>query len=166
MVTLVNQHMRGLRIIWAHRAAAVQPTRDLTDAAVLDATQATPLPGLVVARRLGFLPRLVSHAPPSLLACLQNWPEWQAQLVADLALLRAASAHLTGLPHPTEAVAPWLQFARDYPAQWKGYIRKALPAMAKVAWAGHVSRARDHGGRGDLDPSQADEYTPHCPECN
>eukprot|EP00969_Alexandrium_andersonii_P116483 5149875-Alexandrium_andersonii.AAC.1 len=67
MVTLVNQHTRGLRIIWAHRAATVQPTRDLTDAAVLDATQATPLPGLVVARRLGFLPRLIAHAPPSLL---------------------------------------------------------------------------------------------------
>eukprot|EP00969_Alexandrium_andersonii_P138210 6112389-Alexandrium_andersonii.AAC.1 len=38
--------------------------------------------------------------------------------------------------------------------------------MARVAWSGHVSRARDHGGRGDLDPSQADEHTPHCSECD
>eukprot|EP00969_Alexandrium_andersonii_P211713 9350595-Alexandrium_andersonii.AAC.1 len=37
--------------------------------------------------------------------------------------------------------------------------------MARIAWSGHVSRARDHGGRGDLDPSQADEHTPHCSEC-
>eukprot|EP00969_Alexandrium_andersonii_P327741 14483176-Alexandrium_andersonii.AAC.1 len=35
LVTLVNQHMRGLRIIWAHRAPVVQPTRDMSDAAVL-----------------------------------------------------------------------------------------------------------------------------------
>eukprot|EP00969_Alexandrium_andersonii_P256038 11318704-Alexandrium_andersonii.AAC.1 len=60
--------MRGLRIIWAHRSAVVQPTRDQPDIAILDATAATPLPGLVVARRLGFLSRLIKHAPPSLLA--------------------------------------------------------------------------------------------------
>eukprot|EP00969_Alexandrium_andersonii_P116988 5173369-Alexandrium_andersonii.AAC.1 len=72
----------------------------MTDAAVLDATQATPLPGLLVARRLGFLPRLLAHAPPLLLACLQCWPAWQAQLIADIELLRQVSSRLHELPHP------------------------------------------------------------------
>eukprot|EP00969_Alexandrium_andersonii_P150505 6655304-Alexandrium_andersonii.AAC.1 len=139
--------MRGLRIIWAHRASAVQPTRDQPDAAILDAAGAIPLPGLVVARRLGFPPRLVGHAPPSLLACLRNWPAWQAQLVADLELLRRTSSYLTELPHPSREIGPWLNFIRARPAQWKTYIKRALPAMATQAWVGHVARARAHGGR-------------------
>eukprot|EP00969_Alexandrium_andersonii_P282521 12490158-Alexandrium_andersonii.AAC.1 len=75
----------------------------MSDSAVLDSTGATPLPGLLAARRLGFLPRLIAHAPPSLLACLQCWPAWQSQLVADLELLRQTSSHLVELPRPSAA---------------------------------------------------------------
>eukprot|EP00969_Alexandrium_andersonii_P338141 14943757-Alexandrium_andersonii.AAC.1 len=50
----------------------------------------------------------MAHAPPSLLACLQCWPAWQAQLIADLELPRQVSPRLHELPHPSAALGPWM----------------------------------------------------------
>eukprot|EP00969_Alexandrium_andersonii_P055784 2458849-Alexandrium_andersonii.AAC.1 len=125
-----------------------------------------PLPGLLVVRRLGFLPRLLRRAPPSLQASLQCWPAWQARLVADLTLLRDMSSQLSELPHPSASLRLWLAFVAQHPAQWKQYAKRAQGAIAARSWTAYASSARDHGGRGDLGPSQADETTPRCPECN
>ena len=103
-----------------------------TDAAVLAAIPSNSPAEVLSAARLRFLPRLVRHAPPVLLAMLAsgdpaNRGHWKGALAADLDWL-AEHSELRFSSGPEERVAQACESAAADPKAWRP--RREKPCMS------------------------------------
>ena len=163
IIKLRDTYMRGLRrIVGAPRYGQQQGT---ADSVVLRQIKAQSIDVVIRIDRLCALPRLLSTAPPCLLAMLRetcSHPRtWASEVLSDLVSLHTRAKQLESMPSPSEHTAEWSGLMAGFPKQWKTIVRKTFSVQYRDVDEGSASTA----SHGDV-PLVVDPYYFPCQRCN
>ena len=116
----------------------------LTDQSVMTELGVGDVALVMRRRRLGYLARFLSKAPPLLVAlAAANSPDqgsWAKQLLGDLTWMRARSRKCDSLPDPALDQDAWCSFVRAFPGQWKAIVHDAVASHGSAGIRPHVVR--------------------------
>ena len=124
MAALNHNYMRVLRAITDKANYGAVKT---SDAEVRKISQQPSIECIMMRRRLGYLSRLLRHAPGPLVALLQSRPggkqlKWVRLIVQDLEHIHKHLPSLSHMPTPTENCEAWFELVVRFPREWKQNI--------------------------------------------